>query len=208
MYFVTQKRITIFISSTYLIGLIGYIIPAIKPLMLTLTPYVLFVAGVIVLYFALKKDELKLLLWCLLVYLLIFTLEGATKSGIIFGSYNYTPGPKLFGVPLITGFNGMIVILGAVTIAGQIDRNIFLTALLTGTLAVLFDIMLEPAALKLGYWKWNYGLIPLANYYAWFGISLLAAFLYDIFKIKTNEKLSETYFMVQLIFLILLYFFI
>jgi putative membrane protein len=192
-------------------GLIGHIITSLRPLMLSLTPYMLFLMGLLVIYLTLIRGELKLLIWCLIIYILTFILEAAgVKSGMIFGSYSYgdTLGLKLLGVPLIIGFNWVIVILGAVTIAEQIDQNIFLTALFTGTLSVLFDIMMEPVAIKLHYWEWNSGLIPVSNYYSWFGISFMSSLLYDLLKIKTKVKLPEIYFTIQLIFFILLSLFI
>lgn len=176
-----------------------------------MTPYILLLTGVLVLYYTLKKGELNILVWCLIIYILTFTLEIlGTKTGIIFGSYTYgdTLGLKLSGVPLIIGFNWVMVILGAITLAEEIDKNIFLTALLAGTFAVLFDLILEPVALKLGYWEWESGRIPLSNYYSWIGISFAASLLYDFLDIKTNMKMPECYFTIQLIFFILLSFFI
>lgn len=195
----------------FFVGLIGHIIPGLRSLMLNLTPYTLLLTGIFVLYFTYKKSELKFLIWCLIIYVVTFTLEViGTKTGMIFGNYVYgdTLGFKLFGVPFIIGFNWVLVILGAITLAEQIDKNIFLRALLTGTLAVLFDLVLEPVAVKLDYWTWSSGLIPLSNYYSWFAISFFASLLYDLLKIRINERLPETYFMIQLIFFVLLSVFI
>lgn len=206
-----QDRIIILLCVIFFVGLFGHIIIPLRPLMLSLTPYILFITGILVLGFTMKSSELKLLLWCLIIYILTFILEAAgVKTGSIFGSYSYGDvlGFQFLGVPLIIGFNWVIVILGAVTIAEQIDQNIFLTALFTGTLSVVFDIMMEPAAIKLNYWEWDSGLIPLSNYYAWFGISFVSSLLYDLLKIKTNAKLPEIYFTIQLIFFILLSLFI
>jgi len=206
-----RERIIILLCVIFLVGLAGHIIISTRPLMLTFTPYLLFLTGISVLFITLRRGELNLLVWCLIVYILTFTLEViGVKTGILFGSYIYgnTLGFQFLGVPLIIGFNWVIVILGAVTMAEQIDQNIFLTALFTGTLAVLFDIMLEPMAIKLNYWEWNSGFIPISNYYSWFGISFLASILYDLLKIKTSEKIPEIYFTIQLIFFILLSLFI
>ena len=52
------------------------------------------------------------------------------------------------------------------------------------------------------------GLIPVSNYYSWFGISFMSSLLYDLLKIKTKVKLPEIYFTIQLIFFILLSLFI
>ena len=171
-------------------GLIGHIIPDLRFLMLTLTPYTLLLTGTFVLYFAYKKGELKFLIWSLTIYVLTFILEViGTKTGIIFGNYVYgnTLGFKLFGVPLIIGFNWVLVILGAITLSEQIDKNI---------------------AIKLDYWNWTLDLIPLSNYYTWFAVSFIASLLYDLMKIRINERLPEAYFMIQLIFFVLLSVFI
>ncbi len=206
-----RKGFIILLCIIFFTGLLGHIIISLRPLMLLLTPYLLFLTGISVLYFTLRRGELKLLLWCLIVYVLTFILEvTGVKTGIIFGSYTYgnTLGFQFLGVPLIIGFNWVIVILGAVSLAEQIDQNIFLTGLFTGTLAVLFDIMMEPVAIKLNYWEWNSGFIPISNYYSWFGISFISSMLYDLLKIKTSEGLPEIYFTIQLTFFILLSLFI
>lgn len=195
----------------FIVGFIGHIVPVLLPIMLIITPYALLLTGALVLYYILRKGELNILVWCLIIYILTFTLEIlGTKAGIIFGSYTYgdTLGLKLSGVPLIIGFNWVLVILGAITLAKEIHKNIFLTALLTGTFAVLFDLMLEPVALKLDYWEWSSGQIPLSNYYSWIGISFVASLLYDFLHIKTNVKLAECYFTIQLTYFILLSLFI
>ncbi len=206
-----QNKLIIVLYIIFFVGLIGHIIPDLYFLMLKLTPYTLLLTGTFVLYFTFKKAELTFLIWCLIIYVVTFTLEViGIKTGIIFGNYIYgdTLGFKLFGVPLIIGFNWVLVILGAITLSEQIDKNIFLRALLTGTLAVLFDLVLEPVAIKLNYWNWTSGMIPLSNYYSWFAISFIASLLYDSLKIRINERLPEAYFMIQLIFFVLLSVFI
>lgn len=210
-YILKPKQILYILFVIYFVGLVGHIIKDLRPLMLDLTPFTLFLTGALVLNFTYKKSELKFFMWCLIIYILTFVLEViGTKTGFVFGNYSYgsTLGPELFGVPVIIGFNWVLVILGAITLAEQIDQNIWLTGLFTGTLAVLFDIILEPVAIKLDYWKWTSGTIPLYNYYSWFGISFIASLLYDLFKIQISERLPENYFTIQFVFFILLSVFI
>ena len=40
-------------------------------------------------------------------------------------------------------------------------------------LMVGFDLLLEPAAVKLNYWVWVKDYIPVQNYLAWFGLSFV-----------------------------------
>jgi putative membrane protein len=128
------------------------------------------------------------------------------KTGCIFGNYSYGDvlGLQVFNVPLIIGFNWVVIILGAIGIASRIHKSSFQIALLTGTFAVLFDIMLEPVAIKLGYWKWEDGFIPLQNYYAWFGIAFFASIFGSKLKLDLEDSLFIYYFLIQFIFFVLL----
>ena len=49
------------------------------------------------------------------------------------------------------------------------------TAFLTALLMVCFDLLMEPAAIKLDYWTWISGHIPLQNYLVWFGLGFIFA---------------------------------
>ena len=197
----------IFLYVIYAVGIIGHLVDELHPIMLSITPYTLFITGVAAFYFGFEEGGKKFLLWSGITYAFTFLLESVgVHYGLIFGSYEYGNilGLKLFGVPLIIGFNWVLIITGAITIAERIDQNIYLTALLAGTLAVLFDVFLEPVAVEFGYWTWNEGKIPLQNYYAWFIIAFLASLLYDKMKIEINTTLLEHYFFIQLLFFVLL----
>ena len=49
------------------------------------------------------------------------------------------------------------------------------TPILVALLMVCFDLLMEPAAVKLDYWTWMNGDIPLQNYLVWFGLSFIFA---------------------------------
>jgi bisanhydrobacterioruberin hydratase len=204
---IKELHIKIFLYLIYAVGITGHLIEFMVPLMLTLTPYTLFITGAAAFYFGFAEGRNKFLIWSLITFAATFALEAiGVYTGLIFGSYSYGEvlGLKLLGVPLIIGFNWVLIITGAITIAERIDQNIYLTALLAGTLSVLFDVFLEPVAVKLGYWTWNEGRIPLQNYYAWFIIAFLASLLYDKMEIEINTTLLEHYFFIQLLFFVLL----
>lgn len=174
--------------------------------MITLTPYVLLLTGVIVLFF-IKELKLKPVIWCLAVYIVTFFLEVVgTRTGFVFGNYTYgnVLGLKLFDVPLIIGFNWVIIIMAAINISQSAEKNIFLAALLASTLTVIFDVILEPVAVKLNYWQWENNIIPLKNYYSWFIITFAASLFASNLKIKFQSIILEHYFMIQLIFFIVL----
>lgn len=189
------------------VGVIGHIIPNFISLMIFLTPFTLLLTGSVTIYFSFQERNTKLIAWGIIVYILTFSLEViGVKAGYIFGSYYYGDvlGFKLFDVPLIIGFNWVVIILGAIGIASRIHKSAFQIALLTGTFAVLFDLMLEPVAIKLGYWKWQEGFIPLQNYYAWFAIAFFSSLFGSKLKLDLEDSLFTSYFLIQFIFFILL----
>jgi bisanhydrobacterioruberin hydratase len=191
----------------YSVGVVGHIIPSFKPLMILLTPFTLLLTGSVTLYFSFQKGNTKLIVWGLIVYIVTLSLEViGVKTGYIFGSYYYGDvlGLKLFDVPMIIGFNWVVIILGAIGIASRIHKSAFQIALLTGTFAVLFDLMLEPVAIKLGYWTWDNGFIPLQNYYSWFAIAFFASLFSSKLKLELEDSLFIYYFLIQFTFFILL----
>jgi putative membrane protein len=191
----------------YSVGVVGHIIPSAKTLMISLTPFTLLLNGSVTLYFSFQKGNTKLIVWGIIVYIITFSLEViGVKTGYIFGTYYYGDvlGLKLFHVPMIIGFNWVVIILGAIGIASRIHKSAFQIALLTGTFAVLFDLMLEPVAIKLGYWTWDNGFIPLQNYYAWFGIAFFASLFGSKLKLDLEDSLFIYYFLIQFTFFILL----
>ena len=168
-------------------------------------------AGVLVIVSSSDKKNVQLLKWMIITYSFTFLSEViGVHTGLIFGSYIYGNilGLKLLGVPLIIGFNWVLIILGAINIAESIEKNAFTTAMLAAVLAVLFDLMLEPIAIKLDYWNWTKGGIPLRNYYAWFGIAFISSYLYKKMSVKTDTDIFRFYFVLQLIFFVVLSLFI
>ncbi|MBK7882948.1 MAG: carotenoid biosynthesis protein [Chitinophagaceae bacterium] len=72
------------------------------------------------------------------------------------------------------------------------------------TLAVFFDWVMEPVAVKLRYWQWVGLEIPFFNYLSWFIISiiLLSAFQYG--KFNKHNKFAVNLLLIQLMFFLLL----
>ena len=193
----------IFLYLIFAFGILWHSMPFLKDLMLSLTPYTLLLSTIIVLYPFKKKFEKKNIVWIISVFVFTFLLEViGVATGLVFGDYSYGDvlGIKLFNVPLIIGINWTLVVAGAIQISNKITGNKFLLPLLTGILAVLFDIFLEPVAIIFGYWYWDSYSIPLQNYIAWFVISFVAAALYEKLKIKFKNKLLVHYYFIQLVF--------
>lgn len=192
-----------FLYLIFTVGIIGHLVDQLIPIMLYLTPFTLLLTGIVVLYKSYKSSNKLFLYWIIITYLITFSLEViGVKTGLIFGEYLYgeTLGLKLFDVPLIIGFNWVFVILGAISIARIISKNNLVVSLIAALIAVIFDFILEPVAIKLDYWQWSENIIPLQNYAAWFLIAFFSSFLYEQFKIKTDSKISIHYLIIQFIF--------
>lgn len=197
---------TFVLYSFYAVGVLGHLVEKTFPAMIILTPFVLLVFGLAVLLRTAWHDY-RLLIWCLAAYLFTFTVEAlGVHSGLIFGEYYYgnTLGLKFLGVPLVIGFNWVIVVLGAITIAKRISGNVFLSALLAAFFTAIFDIPLEIVAVNLDYWQWAGGIVPLQNYLAWFVVAFIVALSFNYLKLETKGKVIIHYFFIQFFFFILI----
>lgn len=204
--YLKNRIITAILIVMYIVGVIGHSIDITYNLMIALTPFTLLFTGGLVIYGSLQKDS-ELIKWMIITYIVTFCFEVfGVQTGLIFGNYIYGNilGPTILDTPLIIGFNWVLVILGSAMIARRFIKNSFIVVLTAPLLTVLFDLFLEPVAIKLGYWQWYNSEIPLQNYLAWYAVSLLAVFYYVILNIEVKSDLPIKYFAVQLIFFLIL----
>jgi putative membrane protein len=75
---------------------------------------------------------------------------------------------------------------------------------LAGLLTVAFDWIMEPVAIRLDYWTWAGGDIPLQNYLAWFLIAAAAAGGYRLLKLSLRTWTMSFLVGVQLVFFAIL----
>jgi putative membrane protein len=54
-------------------------------------------------------------------------------------------------------------------------------------MATAFDWIMEPAAIKLGFWSWTGGEVPLLNYLTWFMVSLFILSIFSLVKPKPHH---------------------
>lgn len=193
-------------------GVLWHFLDFSRAIVLSLTPYTLFLTSILVIYFGNKKIETTLISWLVGTFIFTTLIEIlAVKTGSIFGNYSYSSilGLKYYGVPLVIGINWTIVIYGLYTISDKIiPHSIYLKSLLAGVMAVLFDLILEPMAVRLNYWNWQGASIPIQNYLSWFLISAGVSFIGAKVKIKTDNKLIIHYLFAQYLFFFLLLIFI
>ena len=104
------------------------------------------------------------------------------QTGKIFGAYLYgqTLRPSIGGVPISIGCAWFVMLIASTAVAQKIAPkslagNPLKLAFLAALLMVCFDLLMEPAAMKLEYWTWMDSHIPLQNYLVWFGLSFIFA---------------------------------
>jgi putative membrane protein len=134
------------------------------------------------------------------------------NTGLLFGDYSYGEvfGRKLFGVPVLIGINWFCIVYTAHVVAKKFNHNSIkgkvAVALLAAAIATAFDWIMEPVAMKLGFWNWNDGQIPLFNYCCWFVISFAVSIGFGYLKIETNNKFAPYFLMIQGLFFLFLRF--
>jgi bisanhydrobacterioruberin hydratase len=138
-------------------------------------------------------EPMRLKSWLLAVVIVLggFLIELiGTKTGYLFGDYAYgeSLGWRLFGVSVIIGVNWYAIVLASANIARYFKVNVFLQAIIAGLLCVGLDVVIEPVAIKYGFWTWENGDIPLFNYVTWFFFSVLFSLLY----LKSSPLMNKT----------------
>ena len=113
------------------------------------------------------------------------------KYGILFGEYSYgnALGIKFLGVPLIIGINWCILVF----ITGYISR-FFFDSLIARTFLGIFlmlslDIVMEPIAPILDFWKFKQGLASFNNYVGWAFVSFPLQLLFH----RLNHNIEGTF---------------
>jgi len=191
----------------FAVGVAGHAFATTFPLMLAFTPWVLLVAGIIVFGWEARRQTRTFLVWAAVTYVVTFFLEViGTKTGLVFGAYTYgaTLGRHLLEVPLVIGFNWTIVVLGCISFTTTVVKNRYAAPVAAAVLAVIFDIFLEPVAIRLDYWTWTGGPIPIQNYIAWFVISLAAGIGYQRLRLARATWLPAFYALLQTVFFVAL----
>ena len=133
-------------------------------------------------YPASEKSKFAIVSICVIVG--SFGIEWlGVRTGDIFGAYMYgqTLRPSIGGVPISIGCAWFVMLIASTAVAQKIAPKSltegfrFKLAFLVALLMVCFDLLMEPAAMKLNYWTWMDDHIPLQNYLVWFGLSFIFA---------------------------------
>ena len=139
------------------------------------------------LYLFRSKPNSKELLLLFIVYTITLLSEIiGVNTNYLYGNYEYglSLGPAIFGVPLLIGLNWVLLAVVSRQILGKFFKNKWVLALLSSVLMVLIDMVIEPIAPELDFWKWENNVIPLSNYRDWFLIGIIGQLLIRNIAIK------------------------
>jgi len=199
-------------------GLIGMFTDA-RPWFVSMTPLTLIIMTILI-FQNIKTINREFILFFIYCFSLGYITEViGTSTGLLFGEYSYgtSMGYKVLGVPLLIGIQwfvtvysiGHTVLYGYSQWKGNIERTLLTNlwlVIFASALTTLFDFILEPAAISLGYWSWTEnGHVPLFNYTCWFFISGILFVPFFMTKELSNQV---NIFAVILIFIQTLFFII
>tara|TARA_B100000575_G_scaffold57829_1_gene43643 strand:+ start:2269 stop:2862 length:594 start_codon:yes stop_codon:yes gene_type:complete len=167
----------------WLINISGFfgIISDQRDFFLSSTPFVL--AFTLLILILNQGFDKKGILTISLIFLsgLIVEILGANYS-LFFGSYEYgnNLGPKIFNVPIVIGFNWVLLVIITGNLADKISKNNSILKIFFGSiLMVILDLLIEIVAPKIDYWEFDINPVPLSNYLWWFIFSLLFHYIYQ-----------------------------
>ena len=198
-----NKKVSIIIIWLFhLSGLLGLLYID-KNLFASLTPLNLFISTTLLFVNQTNATRMKFFIVFAIFFVGMIAEILGVQYGLIFGNYEYgnNLGLKLVGVPILIGFNWVVLTV----ICGSISSKIFkkskvLSIILGITLMLLIDITLEPIAPVLDYWEFSGSKAPLQNYIGWGITSLITQTLYQYFY-KTKEFIfSINLFIAQFLF--------
>lgn len=129
----------------------------------------------------LGRRDASLIFAVLAIYALLIE-TAAVLTGIPYGHFGYSGhlGYKIFGlVPWTVAFAWPPLMLGAYTVAAILAGSRSVRMILCSLLLVAFDIVLDPGAVLLGFWKYAdggffYG-VPISNFAGWLVSGFLGA---------------------------------
>jgi uncharacterized membrane protein len=206
-----QVNFTIgFLIVNYLAGLVGTL--GFSPAFMKLTPLNLVISFALLVFFHPAKES-QLTWYAALVFVLGYLIEWlGVHSGVIFGVYWYgdSLALKWDGVPMMIGLNWVLtsyISIGTASwILEQTKRTAppFVLMLLAATLMVALDGCIEPVASRYDLWHWQNGIIPVQNFVAWFGFSVLFLTVFYLLRISRHNPLSPWVYALQAAYFIIL----
>ena len=125
-------------------------------------------------------------------------------TGLLFGDYYYGKnlGFKVFEVPLVIGLNWAMLTVVSSSVVSKINTNGLIKIILSALAMTLFDMLMEPVAIRSDFWLWKDGVIPFYNYVCWFLISLILQAIYFRLNLVESNKVHNLLLLCMTIFFV------
>jgi putative membrane protein len=219
-----KNNIALFLAILFHVcGAIGIIYTPYKNWFIHNTPITLLLMTAL-LVFTQQEKNIAFSLFLVLCYVTGMVTEIiGVNTGYLFGKYEYGTvlGPKFYGVPLLIGINWFIAVFCSGNIVFRLNEwvykklpgealpsstvQLFSFAIDAALLTTFFDYLLEPAAMKLGLWKWlPDNSIPVYNFGCWFVISTTLLIAFRLLKFDKDNQFAIHLFIIQILFFLAL----
>ena len=126
------------------------------------------------------------------------------NTGFPFGSYYYTEkfGWQIIGVPLIIGFNWVLLSYCCGLLVQDYIKTDLWKVLFASALMLLIDLLLEPFAIRHRFWVWQSVTPPLQNYLSWFVVSIPIQYGFIKFLPSSKNQIATPYLLILVLFLL------
>ena len=188
---IPNRYIGIGIVLFHLIGAVGTLWPATREMTLALTPFNLLLSSLLI-FICQEKIEMRWILMVVILAIIGYLMEVAgVATGQIFGEYAYGPvlGFALWKVPLSMALNWLLLIYIFGQLVAPLKSPLVFKAMLAGLGMALLDVIIEPVAIELNYWRWANTSVPFQNYLAWF----VTGSIMQVFFLKVNGHSSNEF---------------
>ena len=198
-----NKKVSIIIIWLFhLSGLLGLLYID-KNLFASLTPLNLFISTTLLFINQTNATRMKFFIVFAIFFVGMIAEILGVQYGLIFGNYEYgnNLGLKLLGVPILIGFNWVVLTVICGSISHKIFKKSKILAVIFGVVLMLIvDLTLEPIAPALDYWEFSGSKAPLQNYIGWGITSLITQTLYQYFYKNKEFVFSFNLFVAQFLF--------
>ena len=198
---ISRDQIKKFIWIFYSLGIVGLGIPWTRAFFIYLVP-INYLVSFVVLLVTDRSDQKSRIPFAVIVFVFGFIVEAVgVNTGLIFGDFSFgkSLGVKVFGTPVIIGFNWLMLVYCASIIVSQFTDNKYFISFLATILIVVYDMVLEGPAGVMGMWSWDWENIPMMNFLSWFIIAWMLNGALQLAKIKLENPVAGTLFSAQFV---------
>lgn len=203
--FSKDQLMMLFFCIIYLVGIIGFFTPFLRPVFLPMSGLILYLTTIGVILSSRQKG--KLLLFLSIAFCIGFTSEViGVQTGILFGDYSYGTnlGFKFLGVPIVIGLLWGVLAVSSASFLAQVPALKKQAPFLAALLMLGIDYIMEPVAIASDFWCWNGAIVPLWNYICWFVIAWILQIILKRGLFVESNKVFNLVFILLTVFFSLL----